>query len=94
MMTENETRFFELLDNYSRSRYRCFVSELFLNPEGTDYTICFRPTDVKKGSPNQSACAYLRVELGQARIATQEKTLTSTLVEELDRKLRPLEQLA
>jgi hypothetical protein len=93
-MTEDETRFFELLDNYSRSRYRCFVSELFLNPEATNYTICFRPADVKKGSQNQSTCAYLRVELAQARIVIQEKTLTSKLIEELDTELGSLEQRA
>jgi hypothetical protein len=47
-MTAEETTYFKLLDEYSRTRHRCFLAEMFRT--GPEYTVCFRPTGVEKES--------------------------------------------
>lgn len=93
-MTSEETRVFKLLDGYSRDRHRCFLSEMFLNEAKTAYTLCFRPVNVKRESPDRSAYRYVHFEVSQVKTAAEKEMLTGSMTEELDRELRPLGSVA
>ncbi len=81
-----------MLDGYSRSRHRCFVSEMFLNAGETYYTLCFRPTGGSKDSPNRYACRYLNIGVEEVRTAGQKRMQPASMTEMLDRELPTLPQ--
>jgi len=82
-MTPEETRCFKLLDRYARSRYRCFVAEMFLNDDETHYVVCFRPTGRDKHLPNQYACRYVEIQVEDVRAAARKRMLTDSIAEML-----------
>ena len=43
-MTTEETNCLVLLDDYARTRHRCFLTEFFLSAIQIEYVLCFRPT--------------------------------------------------
>jgi hypothetical protein len=86
-MTADETNCFKLLDGYSRSRHACFVAEMFVNAAGTDYTLCFRPTELTKDSPNRYACRYLNIRTDEITTAGKMQALPASITELLDREL-------
>ena len=42
-MTPDETRFFQLVDDYARTQHLCFLAEMTLRTEELGYWMCFRP---------------------------------------------------
>lgn len=91
-MTPEETQLFKLLDDYSRARHRCFLSEMFLSKQGTEYTLCFRPTDDSPDSPWPHACRYVRISRAEAFTVGRSKTLSEATAGMLNRELSELGQ--
>jgi hypothetical protein len=89
-MTLEETNCFKMLDEYARSRHRCFLAEMDLNADKAHYTLCFRPTAVDKGSPNRYACRYLHI--AAEKVGAAGKSLPTSVIEMLDRELPTLPQ--
>lgn len=47
-MTLEEANFFKMLDEYARTRHRCFLlAEMDLNADQAHYALCFRPIGVE-----------------------------------------------
>ncbi len=86
-MTLQETRVFKLLDDYSRNRHNCFLAEMFLNQAQTAYTLCFRPVNKNKNSPDRYACRYLHLEASELKIAAEKGSIGASTIEELDKEL-------
>jgi hypothetical protein len=89
-MTSEESRVFKLLDEYSRDRHNCFLSEMFLNEAKTGYTLCFRPVSAKPDSADRFAHRYLHFKVSEVKMAAEKEMLMDSVTEELDRELRPL----
>lgn len=89
-MTQEESKFFELLDCYARSKYRCFLAEMNLNRFKANYTLCFRPTGGGKDSLDRYACRYLSVGVEVAGTAGQRNALPIAGTEMLDSELSML----
>lgn len=92
-MTSEETKFFQLLDTYARTRHRCFLAEMDLWTEEIGYTLCFRPLDVGENSPVRYACKYLKVPTDQVRAAGSRQQLPTSLVDQLDTELSELKKV-
>jgi len=89
-MTLEETNCFKMLDEYARTRHRCFLAEMDLKPEKANYALCFRPTGGGSDSPNRYACRYLYIGAEEVGIIGQ--TLPASIIEMLDRELPALPQ--
>jgi hypothetical protein len=66
-MTIEETRLFVLLDDYAKSKHRCFLTELFMNEDHTRYFACLRPSGSLRDDSERFACVYLQIDLDEAR---------------------------
>lgn len=86
-MTVDETQIFRLLDSYSRNRHNCFLAEMFLNKQGTEYFLCFRPVTSSRESSKAFAHRYLRVDRDQALGMGHANVLTKSTTEMLDHEL-------
>jgi hypothetical protein len=91
-MTVEETNCFKMLDEYSRSRYSCFLAEMTLNPAKAIYALCFRPTGVSKNSPNRYACRYLYIGAAAVKAAGEMQALPTSITEMMDGELPALPQ--
>jgi len=91
-MTPEESQLFHLLDDYSRAHYKCFLAEMFLDRDGTEYVLCFRPANESPDSACRYSCRYLRVKLTHAQNMGRTKVLTAAITEELDSELQSLSQ--
>ena len=89
-MTSEETKFFSLLDDYSRKQHQCFLAEFLPNSAQTEYTLCFRPVQVSVRSADRYACRYIHAGRHEARIAAEAGALSPALREQLDRELSRL----
>jgi hypothetical protein len=89
-MSSEMTWFFDELDGYVKTQYRCFVAEMFLSEAQDEHIVCFRPVDVIRDSPDQFACRYLRISVGEVNAAQREKRLTDSITEKL-KQLKALE---
>jgi hypothetical protein len=89
-MTLGETNCFKMLDEYARSRHRCFLAEMDLHADKARYRLCFRPTGVSKDSPNRYACYYLCIRVDEVGAAPQ--VLPASILEMLDGALPTLPQ--
>ncbi len=87
-MTADETTCFKLLDQYSRTHHRCFLSEMF--PTGSEYALCFRPSEAKKEYASRYECRYLRMGAPEVNAAARNGTLLPSTTEMLDRELSTL----
>jgi hypothetical protein len=90
MKSFEEAQAFTLLDQYARSKHRCFVAEMFLSDAKTEYVLCFRPAEIRKESPDRFACKYLRIPLEDVRALSVADTLPVRLRDELDIELLAL----
>jgi len=90
LMTAEETTCFKLLDEYSRTRHRCFLAEMFSTV--SEYTLCFRSTGVQKESASRYACRYLRIGTREVSTAARNGILLPSTTEMLDRELSALPQ--
>lgn len=91
-VTVEETNCFKMLDEYSRRRHACFLAEMDLNPAQGYYSLCFRPTEMTKDSPNRYACLYLRLNAGEVKAAGQQQVLPASISRVLDQELSTLPQ--
>jgi hypothetical protein len=91
-MTPDETRFFQLVDDYARTQHRCFLAEMDLWTEDVGYNLCFRPIDVGENSPARHACKYLTVPTEQVKTAGSRQQLPTFLVDRLDAELSELKK--
>lgn len=88
------SQLFQLMDNYSRKRLNCLVTEFFLSREKAEYFICFRPLGVTTiESPNRFACKYVTIAVQEAKKMAHNHALTVHFAAELDRSLPTLGQL-
>jgi hypothetical protein len=90
MTTSKDQTAFRLPDQYSRGTHACFVSEMFLNDAGTEYTVCFRPVDAERDSPNRLDCRYLRFANHEVETLNETDAITVSLAEKIDTALRLL----
>jgi hypothetical protein len=79
-----------MLDEYARSRHRCFLAEMDLHADKARYRLCFRPTGVSKDSPNRYACRYLFI--GRKEVGAARRVLPTSIIEMLDGALPTLPQ--
>jgi hypothetical protein len=86
-MTPEESQLFQLLDDYSRAKHKCFLAEMFLDRDGTEYVLCFRPANEGADSAGRYSCRYLRVKLTDAQDMGQTNVLTAAITDRLDREL-------
>jgi hypothetical protein len=92
MSSPQEACAFTVLDRYSRSRHNCFLTEMFLDSQKKIYTLCFRPTDVTRGSANIGACRYLQISASEVNIVAEQNALTDAIRSRLDEELPSLRQ--
>jgi len=90
-MNSSDKRLFELLDDYARKRHQCFLAEMFLNSEGSEYVLCFRPRGGSK-SANQYSCRYLNIALVAGRAAGKAAALFPSMTQMLDDSLSGLSE--
>jgi hypothetical protein len=91
-VTLEETNCFKMLDEYSRTRHRCFLAEMDLNAFQAYYSLCFRPTGGTEDSPNRYACLYLRINAEEVKNAGKQQVLPASITQMLDRELPTLPQ--
>jgi hypothetical protein len=89
-MTPDESKFFALLDEYSRTCHHCFVAEM--NRGSTTYSMCFRPTKGNEDSPGRYACRYLEFDAAEVRAAGETRMLSTEVRNKLDSELPLLSQ--
>lgn len=63
---------------------------MFLNKDGTEYALCFRPANVSIDSDARYPCRYLRLKLTDAQTISTTGVLTPEMKETLDRELQIL----
>ena len=80
-----------LLDGYANRHHKCFLAELFLNEENTEYILCFRPLAVCNDSESPSACGYVTIEIAEAREMIRTGLLPVSAANILDEKSRALD---
>ncbi len=90
MTSEEKAQAFQLVDEYSRTKYQCFLAEMFANKEGTGYTLCFRPVGGSRDSSDRYACRYLDLDERQLVAASRANLLPSSVTEKLDSDLSNL----
>ena len=81
-----QKRAFEQIDRYARKQHLCFLTEMFLKPDKTEYILCFRPTEAAS-NPDRYACRYLRLETGAIEKLEQAKELSDPVKALLDKEL-------
>ena len=77
---------FRLIDGYSRSKHQCFVSELFLSLDESEYIVCFRPTETHPPTDRYAHC-YICIKVSEAKRIVKEDALTNNLTERFDSEL-------
>lgn len=89
-MTLEETRCFKMLDEYARSRHRCFLAEMNFDANEVRYALCFRPMGGSKDSTYRYACRY--VYIGAHEVGATEQILPKLVIDILDAQLPTLPQ--
>jgi len=89
-MTDQETTLFKLLDEYVRNHHQCSLTEMFVGRDKSQYSLCFRPTDVAKDDPSRFACRYVTVDVQEALASTSALRLSPKMAAVLDKELSPL----
>lgn len=87
-MTYEETKAFELLDDYPRREHKCFLAEMFLNKTKTEYVLCFRPVNTDRDSNNRYASSYARIAINDIQRVVKASSLPKVISNQLDEKLR------
>jgi hypothetical protein len=92
IMTPEATTCFKMLDEYSRTRHRCFLAEMDLNADKGIYALCFRPLAENRNSGDRYACRYLHIEVEDVRCTAHIQELPRAIIELLDTELPTLQQ--
>ena len=82
-------RSFELIDHYARKQHLCFLAEMFLNRDKTEYILCFRPMEAANNS-DRYACRYLQLEISEVNTLEQARELKDSVKTLLDKGLANL----
>jgi hypothetical protein len=82
-MNSFASRFFKLLDSFARSKYRCRLTEMFLNGDESEYVLCFRPLIRHERPETPSSCCYLGIAVKEAMESAHSKLLTQAIAEEM-----------
>ena len=88
-MRTTPKRSFRLIDEYARKHYQCFLAEMFLNQDESEYILCFRPTHSSLNS-DRYACRYLNFEVGEVRRLEKGEELGDSVKAALDQELTHL----
>jgi hypothetical protein len=80
---------FALINEYVRKQHQCFLAEMFLNKDQTEYILCFRPTEAAN-NPDRYACRYLHIETSRIRAMEQAVQLNDPIKALLDQELNNL----
>jgi hypothetical protein len=91
-MRSEYSRLFTLLDSYAREKFGCFLAELDLTKDRTDYRVCFRPISLRD-SPNRYACKYFHIDMEEAKCAVEIGSLPLAITEQLTLELPALGKL-
>jgi hypothetical protein len=91
LMTSAKAVFFELADEYARTRHQCFLAEMDLRTIEIGYNVCFRPLEVTENS-DPYACKYLTVPTEQVEFTGRRGHLPGALVDRLDAALSELKR--
>jgi hypothetical protein len=86
MTSEDHARLFALFDDRARRLHNYSLAELFPNTEETGYFLCFLPEDMV-GSSHPTSCRYIHIDKAEALMAIQHKSLTPSMIKNLDREL-------
>lgn len=87
---EERTVCFKLLDEYARTKHRCFVTEFFL-PVGTEvYFICLRPVE---SATRRQACKYVQFGTEEIRTVASSQCLPLSISNGLDEALSLLPEM-
>ena len=79
-----------MVDEYARTRHSCFLAEMFLNSENSQYVLCFRPAAVSAASADRYTCKYLRIDAEIATAAGKAAALIPSVTRMLDNALRAI----
>lgn len=85
-MTRDEKQFFLLVDDHVRTFHQAFLSEFFLDTEGREYHLCFRP--LQTSPQDSSACCYVSVPVETIRTTGAIRALPQPVAESLGYELR------
>jgi hypothetical protein len=88
-MNKQEKAFFRIADGYTRERHACFLTEMFLNQEGSMYFLCFRPLTTREGA-DRFACVYYEVAPVEVKEVSSLGVLPELLRNTLDQRLTSL----
>jgi hypothetical protein len=86
-MDSHYAKLFRVLDGYARKHHECFLTELFLNAEGDEYFLCFRPLEPQKALLTPTGCCYVTIGIGEAVELIRAGLLTISIANILDEKL-------
>lgn len=82
-----EAACFKLLDEYARSKHKCFVSEFFRSTKEGGYSVCVRPLGGSKTDPNRYASKYLRFAADDVRVISASTSVPHRISVVLDNAL-------
>jgi hypothetical protein len=86
MTPEEHAQLFALFDDRARRLHNYVLAEFFPNVDKTQYFLCFLPEDMV-GSSHPTRCRYIHINQAEALMAIQLKSLTPSMIENLDREL-------
>jgi hypothetical protein len=84
-MTQDEKAFFLLVDAHVRKCHQAILTESFLDPEGHEYHLCFRPLHPPQ---DPFACCYVSVPVETIRIAASILAVPQPVAESIGYELR------
>ena len=87
MTSEDHAQLFVLFDDRARRLHNYFLAELIPNIEKTEYFLCFLPGEDTVASSHPTSCRYIHIDKAEALMAIQHKSLTPSMIENLDREL-------
>jgi hypothetical protein len=91
MLSRSEySHVFRLLDEHSRRKHQCFVTEMIPSGASDEYLVCFRPVGGTEFSADRFSCRYVRFETLNLRMAHVAEGLLAETIEELDQSLREI----
>ncbi len=85
-----QSRLFVPLDNYSRTKYQCFLAEMSLVERRGEYLLCFRPMDPEHSGMERYACCYVRIGEAELKAAEASCMLPASITDRIDQALSEL----
>ena len=86
-MLPEQSYVFGLLDEYSKTHYKCFVAEMDLEENRGRYRVCFRPTTEFQGNSDPYLCRYVYLDVEEVKASYEARDLSNAIIAELGDKL-------